>query len=252
MFSHQLFANENIHEWVIAFYGYGQSAQVYEPLYERIKEKKNLLVIDLPSFDYEDDIYPEDLKEYISALLDQNNIKKFQSVSFSIGGRLNLFMPLFFSDQLSKLIVVAPDIGVNFWNKLATHTIVGSALFRFFVQRENVYLSLINFLHKMGLLHKAVYTFTKWSMRDKVQRTKVYNTWMNMRRLVPKLTIVQQCIENHKMDMVTYFGKQDKLITKQIYTTCKKEFPNAKHNLLDIDHNLMKPDFFTLLAQELI
>ncbi len=252
MSSHQVFSTDHNNDWVIAFYGYGQSANVYAPLYEQVKHKLNIIVIDLPTKKAESEITIEAFKQFVVSLLEQYNVSTFQSLSYSMSGRLNLYLPQLLSNRLTKIILVAPDIGMNFWNKIAVRTRLGHSLFSYFVQKENMYLNVISFLHKAGILNKTLYAFSKWNMRDRVQRDKVYNTWINTKYFVPNLTDVNRAIEQHQISLVSYFGKKDVLVPFGVYKKFVKVFPNSQHHLNDQDHNMLKPDFFTLLAQELL
>ena len=251
MFSNTVYGGKES-QWLIAFYGFGQSAGIFKPLYELIQETHNLLVVNLPEEDYTMDIYPKDLKEYLTPVLHKEGIHSFQTVSFSMGSRFNLFMPEYFPRNVSKMILVAPDgIKINVWNRIAAHTSLGQRLFRFFVKSKNAYLNLLSLLYRTRILSKSLYTFSKWNMRDKTQRTKVYNAWMNMRYIQPNLKEVNELIQDNGIELITYFGMKDAVIPLHIYKKCKRVFPKGRHNLIDADHNIMNKEFFTILAHEI-
>ncbi len=251
MFSHSIYGG-NQKLWLVAFYGYGQSATVFEALYDKIKSTHNILVIDNPMQDYSRDIHPEDLKKYLSECFSRLGISTFQTVSYSMGSRLNLYMPLFFKNQLKRIIIAAPDgIKFNFWNRVAISTPWGRWLFKYFVENGPIYMKVLKFLNSIGIVNKSMYAFSKWNMRDDKRRKNVYNAWMNMRYLRPNLNEVNNIIEENKIAMTTYFGKNDPVIPIALQERCEKYFPTASHVLLDADHNLLKDELFILVANEI-
>lgn len=251
MFSHTIWGGEK-DKWLIAFYGYGQSASVFNGLYENIKDTHNMIVVDNPMQDYKQDINPEDLDLYLSNLFDQKRITNFQTVSYSMGSRLNLYLPIFFQDRLKKIILIAPDgISTNFWNRVAVSTPWGRKLFHVFTRPGNLYLNTLLFFHKIGIVNKSLYAFSKWNMRDDKRRKNVYNAWMNMRFMRPILKDVNNYIIKNKIELVTYFGSDDPVIPMSVQQRCKKFFPNGRHIIVDGDHNILVPTFFKQLATEI-
>lgn len=250
MFSHTIFGGEK-DNWLVAFYGFGQSANVFSALYEKVKSTHSILVVDNPMQDYESDIYPEDLKNYLYDLLDKLNVDSFDSVSFSMGGRLNLYLPAFFPNRLKKIIVVAPDgIKFNFWNRVAISTPWGRRVFKYFVFNGSAYMNSLLFFHKIGVVNKSLYAFSKWNMRDLQRRKNVYNAWMNMRYLRPNLKEINAIIEENKVKLISVFGEKDPVIPLSIQERCKNIFPKGKHLILNTDHNILKEELFSIIAEE--
>jgi pimeloyl-ACP methyl ester carboxylesterase len=240
-------------QWLMGFYGYGQSAGTFENLYEQIKETHNLMVVDNPMGKPSEIIKPEDLKLYLSKRFSELEIKTFDSISYSMGSRMNLYLPIFFSNRLNKIILLAPDgISYNFWNRAAIKNLWGRALFRYFVRHKSAYMKTLHFLYKIGVVNKSMYAFSKWNMRDARQRALVYNAWMNLRFFRPKLNTVKAAIENNHIELVSFFGKNDPVIPLSIQKKCANTFPNGNHHIIDTDHNLMTQEMFTLLAKEWI
>lgn len=251
MFTHTLFGGQQ-KKWIIAFYGFGQSASVFNSLYENVKDEYNIIVIDNPMNDFQKEIFPKDLENYISGLLDEFKIKSFQSVSYSLGSRMNLYLPVLFSKQLEKMILIAPDgIEVQFWNRVAVNTSIGHSIFSFFVKKEGVYLAVLKFLYTIRLLNESLYAFSKWKMRDKNQRTKVYNAWRNMRKFIPDNKKGNIACEQNDIKVVSFFGDKDAVISKRYYNKCKSFFPKGEHHLIDSDHSILTKEFFTLLTKEI-
>lgn len=250
MFSYKIFGGEK-QQWLIAFYGYGQSPSVYQKLYEIVKDTHNILVIDNPKQEYKEDIKPKDFKQFMDAILEQEGIKTFTSLSYSMGSRLNLYLPIYYPTQIKKIILIAPDgIRINFWNRIAVHTWFGHALFKLFVEKEGLYVGILGLLYKIRILNKSLYAFSKWNMRNLKQRKTVYNAWMNMRFFEPDLKNVRQSLLKNKIPLLSYFGKDDAVIPLKNYKKCRQAFPEGVHQLVDGEHDFMNKDFFTFIMKE--
>lgn len=251
VFSHSIFGGQK-KQWLVAFYGYGQSEAVYEKLYEKIEKTHNLLVIHNPMQDYHTDLQADDLKKYLEALFQELDVKTFHSVSYSMGSRLNLYLPQFFGKSLSKIIIIAPDgITFNFWNRVAISTPWGRRIFKYFVENGTVYMKALLFFYKIGVVNKSMYAFSKWNMRDDIRRKNVYNAWMNMRFLRPDLKKINRHIEANGIKLISYFGKKDLVIPLSVQKRCVRFFPNQKHVLIESDHNILNEKLFTIIAKEI-
>ncbi len=251
MFSHTIFGGEK-NNWVVAFYGYGQSADVYKDFFEQIKDSHNLLIVDNPMQNYSEPIQLIDFKDYLNEVFSKNKIVTFQSVSYSMGSRLNLYLPLLFAEKLEKIILIAPDgITYNFWNRVAISTPWGGSIFNFFVENGNVYLNTLLFFHKIGIVNKSLYAFSKWNMRDEQRRKNVFNAWMNMRFFRPKLKEVNTSLEKNNIKLISYFGKNDPVIPLSVQRKCARNFPKGEHEILDTDHSILGKEIFSIIAKEI-
>lgn len=251
MFSHIVLGGEKEH-WLVAFYGYGQSSAIYSGLYNKIRETHNMLIIDNPMWDYSQDIYPKDLQQYIAGQLRHYKIESFSSVSYSMGSRLNLYLPLFFPKRLRKIIIIAPDgITYNFWNRVAISTPWGRRIFKYFAENGKAYMNALLFFHRIGVVNKSMYAFSKWNMRDEDRRKSVYNAWMNMRFLRPDLNEVNEQVGQNQTELISFFGKRDPVIPLKVHERCKKMLSNGKHELIDADHNILSDKLFQRIKKEL-
>ncbi len=239
-------------EWIFAFYGYGQQAEVFLPLAEKIKAKYNLLVVDLP---YQNDLPVIEKKQFeffINELIKKYQVKKITGISYSMGSRFNLVMAECLPEKIEKLILVAPDgIHLRWWNKIATNTSLGHFLFSYFVKSEDVYLNLLSLLYNVKLIPKSMYAFSKWHMRDTECRTKVYHAWMNMKQLIPDLDTLNKVKTEHNFDIIAYFGKEDTIINGTCVKKLATKIPSANIVLLNKGHNLLDIELFNDIIQHL-
>lgn len=244
---------QHTEEWIIAFYGYGQNASVFNPLKQIAGNRYSILVIDLPAQNGGHDETEIEFVRFMEQLLARLNINKFTGFSYSMGSRYNLLLAEYLPQRLHQLILVAPDgIRRPLWIPFATNTRIGQALFSFFVKHESAYQHLILLCYKLQFIPKQVYAFTKWHMRDRASRTKVYSAWMNMRHIVPNLDRVSAMQQLHQYKITAFFGKYDRVIGSSVFQTLQKKVPGASVVLLDEGHDLLKESFFKRLNQDFL
>jgi pimeloyl-ACP methyl ester carboxylesterase len=240
-------------QWIIAFYGYGQNGSVYSPLKKIAGDRYNIVVVDLVYTAGGEEETKLEFVHFMEKLLSELKIKRFIGLSYSMGSRYNLLLAELMPQRLQQLILVAPDgIRRPLWSPFATNTWIGKALFHFFVHHEHAYLNLIRLCYQSGWIPKQVYAFTKWHMRDRACRLKVYTTWMNMRHIVPDLNRISEAQQLHKFDIISFFGKRDSVIGSSVHQKLKKRVPGASVVLLDEGHDLLNESFFTRLNQEFL
>lgn len=240
-------------EWIFAFYGYGQHAEVYQPLADQLKSTHNVVVIDLPYQQINTSLEIEEFTFFIRHLIALYQIKKISSISYSLGSRLNLIMAQNFPGLVSKMILVAPDgIVIRFWNRIATRTWMGKNIFKLFVAHPHLFLNLIHFFFRCGLMKKSMYAFAKWHMRDQPSRLKVYHAWMNLKNFVPQLQTIQQNCSTGQMSITAFFGEHDSVINRSCMKRLQKNIPSAKIVVLNKGHNLLDEQLFEDIAALLL
>jgi len=250
-FSYSLLS-EGGSEWIFAFYGYGQQASVFRPLSAKLEGRYNLLVIDLPYEELPQAISKSSFTSFLQGLIQKYGIQKITGISYSMGSRFNLVMAECLPAIVSKLILVAPDgVRIRLWTKLATKTWIGKKVFQYFVQSENAYLNIVTMLYRLKLMPSSIFAFTKWHMRDKLNRFKVYHSWMNMRKLNPDLKLINQHVLHYHFHLIAYFGKEDKVINQDCLKRLAAKIPSAKIVQLNKGHSLLDKELFEVIARQL-
>ena len=242
--------SQNAEKWIIAFYGYGQQAEVFAPLAEKLKGKYNLLVIDLPLDLQEAAIEKKAFIAFLDELTTLHQINKISGLSYSMGSRFNLVMAEYRPDLIDKLILVAPDgIRMRLWNRFSTSTILGNRIFRHLVVSKNAYANCIRFLYRLKLMPKSMYAFSKWHMRDPECRNKVYNAWMNMKKMIPDLGTIRKNQASYSFDIIAFFGVSDSIINHACRKKLARHIPSAKIVTLNKGHNLLDEELFDTIAE---
>ncbi len=239
-------------KWIFAFYGYGQQAEVFRPLAEKLNGKYNIVVIDLPIEPQDNMMEKIDFMLFLDELITRYSIKKITGLSYSMGSRFNLVMAEQRPELIDKLILVAPDgIRMRLWNKFSTSTYLGNIIFRYLVDSRHAYANAISLLYRLKLMPKSMYAFSKWHMRDRACRTKVYNAWINMKKMIPDMALLRQQKEVYGFDMIAYFGKIDTIIDQDCLQTLVRKIPTAKIVSLNKGHNLLDAELFDTIAEHI-
>ncbi|MBK8146512.1 MAG: alpha/beta hydrolase [Bacteroidetes bacterium] len=182
--------------WILAFYGFGQEAQVYSKMIERTNERFGFVVVDLPYQEFEKAETKTDFLTTLTHIINENKIKKLSGISYSMGSRYNLILAELIPNLLDKLILIAPDgIHINFWNQLATSSLLGKPLFKYLMHHPEQYTQLLNILYWLHFLPRNIFLFSKMHTRDVMHSKKVYNTWMNMKNMIPNLQKIKAAQE---------------------------------------------------------
>lgn len=238
--------------WIFAFYGFGQEAEVYSPLIDRINERYGFVIIDLPYQTFEKADTKTDFLTTLIHIINENEIKKLSGISYSMGSRYNLILAELIPKLINKLILIAPDgIQINFWNQLATSSIVGKPLFKYLMHHPTLYSRLLFFLYRINILPRNIFLFSKMHTRDVTHSERVYNTWMNMKNMIPNLPKIKAAQEKYCIQIIAIYGKYDFVINQKSMKKLSKEIPKAEIKVIEKGHKLLDDELFDDIARYL-
>ncbi len=251
-FSYHILA-KSTDQWVIAFYGFGQQKEVFVPLAKKLAKKFSFVVIDIPLQENKHGNHKKHFAKFLQDLIEKYKIQHVTGISYSMGSRFNFCMLEAIPSYIRRAIFVAPDgIKIRYWNRLATETYIGHALFSYFVHHPTAYLALIGFLHQIKLLPDQLYAFSKWHMRDEMARKKVYHAWMNMRKIIPDWSLIQQQVATYQPSLCAYFGQKDQVIKLQYANLLHRKLPSTEIIRVNKGHNLLDEELFDDIANKLL
>jgi pimeloyl-ACP methyl ester carboxylesterase len=221
---HIRFRNSVIHytrlgmgpEWLFCFHGYGEDGGSFAELAESLAEQFTLVAIDAPfhgKTDWQEGLLfgPGDLVEIINRIKPAN--EQMQLLGYSMGGRIALQLLQLIPEQISKLVLIAPDgLHKNKWQWIATRTRIGNQLFSFTMHKPYWILGLLDLAAKLGLYNKNLLKFVHYYLDDEDQRLILYRRWTTMRKFRPDKTLLKKIIAKHKIPVNILFGKYDRVI----------------------------------------
>ena len=234
-------------QYLIAFHGYGQDAQVFNHFSEISSDTYTILSIDL-AFHGKHEKFPKGFlfnREYadiwLSALLDAIGQKTIGLIGYSIGGRIAMSMLEWFPDRISELILFAPDgLPVPKTYLFLTRTRLGQWIFREFISSPRIAFSLIMIGEKLKLISMKVADFYRTEILDAKKRQQLFDTWMAYRKATPSDIRLNKQLKANSKHVMCILGRRDAVIKHAITRKhARKRFPDLQLIELDLGHNLL-------------
>lgn len=231
-------------QWLVCFHGYGEEGKKFQFLEEALLHTHTMIAIDLPFHGKTDWNGPFLLEPAILMDLIRQIVPsgvKIQLMGYSMGGRVCLRLLEMYPQQISHLVLVAPDgLHKNPWQRLATQTWLGNQLFRLTMQYPGWMLAMMGFTSKLGLFNKSIHRFAHHYLDDAGERKKLYQRWTTMRKFRPAITRLKKTILTHQIPVHILFGKYDRVILSKHGFELQKglqhlisiQEPEAGHHLL--------------------
>ena len=233
---------------LICFHGYGESEKSFHFLEKYLSQVYFIIAIDMPY--HGDSIWKEgmnftmdDLENIIESLQQKHNFsgQPFSLLAFSMGGRIALSILQRKQQQISRLVLLAPDgLKLNFWYWLSTQTRLGNKLFLATIHKPGWFLGMIKLMNRLGLLNQSIYKFVDNFLHDKKKRKLLYLRWTCFRKIRPDLDRLKDCVTQHKIPVHLVYGKHDRIILASrgekfrtgIEPYCTLESLNCGHQVL--------------------
>jgi len=235
-------------QWLFCFHGYGEAAEKFLFLEQALSKTHTIIAIDLPFHGktawtgpllFE----PAVLMDIIQKLAPPE--KPVQLMGYSMGGRVCLRLLEMYPQQISRLVLLAPDgLHRNRWQKLATQTWAGNQLFRFTMQYPHWMFLLMQLSTKLGLFNKSISRFAHHYLDDREERKKLYQRWTTMRKFRPSIPLLQQMIVQYSIPVYLLFGKYDRVIlSKHGYRLQKGLEHLIKVEEIEAGHQLLQEKY---------
>ena len=200
----------------LCFHGFGEYARTFDILGDA-PGNHCLIAIDLPFHGETEwreglDITAAELIHMIRQIpeLKEGN---FGLLGYSMGGRICLSLLQTIPDQITHLVLLAPDgLKVNFWYWLATQTVLGNRLFRYTMSSPGWFNFVLTAAKKTGLVNQSILKFVHRYIDDIQMREKVHNTWITLRSFRPDLTEIKNHVAEFSIPVHLIYGRFDRII----------------------------------------
>jgi len=171
---------------LFAFHGFGQSNRIFKEFVNTHGSNYKIYAFDLffhgKSYieDFNPNIdYTTDFVNAIKLITEENKIEKFDVFGYSIGVRSALICLQNLHTIIDKVYIASPDgIINNFWFDFATKNVIGKKLFRYFLIRSSLLVSLIKLSRFIVKFNKQTLTYICKSVNTEGKIFNVYNIWM--------------------------------------------------------------------------
>ena len=219
------YKNSQIHclQWgtgekpLLCFHGFGEMADSFMPLARAIENKYTIIAIDLPL--HGKTVWNEGMmcttKDILNIINNipglQNN--RFSLAGYSMGGRVTLSVYEQIPQRIQQLILLAPDgLKINFWYWLATQTVLGNRLFKYFMKKPGIFFMVTKALKSTGMINIGVYNYIHQYLNQEDKRIQLYTIWTTMRKLKPAVKNIKRRIQKNNTPVFLIYGRYDRVI----------------------------------------
>ena len=244
-------------EVLFCFHGYGLTGKSFAVLQPVLGTDFTFICIDFPfhgDTDWQEGLFfsVEDLWDIMTTLNPKPEIP-FSLMGYSMGGRISMCLLQAFPKQIRQMALVAPDgLKLNWWQELATHTIIGNHLFRYTMRCPEWLFAVIPMAGKLGLISKSIEKFAEGHINDARARQLLYQRWCAMRAYKPRLGLLRTLINQYKIPVNLLFGEFDKIITTSQGLAFKKNEPLITVKEIRCGHQLLKDKYASDVAGLLV
>lgn len=204
-------------EYLVAFHGYGQIGAdyfYYEPV---LKEHFTVIAIDFfghgkSQWMESEDFTEFDMREIVVGIARQEKIfaRKFSVCSFSMGARMARALVRTFPERIKRVVFIAPPTpAFHYFLNFTVRTSIGLWLFKLFIRKNNWLSNCVFFLHKIGILNRAIKIFTTKFISRKDRLNNVFVTWYAQRKLTTNFSTFAKLVNQHQIEVVLVIGKFD-------------------------------------------
>lgn len=235
---------------LLAFHGFGRHAKdfkVFETLYG---DKYTIYAFNL--FHHGNSEYPEErveqntftkheFREIFNSFFIEKSINKAAIMGYSLGGKVALMFTEVFPYKVESLWLFAPDgIKMNFWYFIASNTMLGRSVYKYFLENPQLFFSTVNGMHRTKLINDKIKKFALNNMDEKEKRELVYKVWLTFKDTNPNMKMCIQNIRKFNIPVYQFFGKNDKVIKPQLGDWFSKKIEQEEnYHVLQAGHLLL-------------
>jgi len=235
---------------IVAFHGFTRSSVDYELFEPFIKDDYTIFAIDLfyhgkTQFNSKKwkSFSKKELKEIFEAFLKHIEVKRFQVLGYSMGGRVALFLIEQFAKRVDHLYLLAPDgLKTNFWNWFVTSTKAGKGIYGLAISNPGIVYSISNTGQKLNLFPSSMSQFLDINFSTKGLRLRIYRVWKLYKNIsLPQYKLAEIINDNSiKTDIIV--GHKDPVVKPEL---CEKFYlkieENATFHKIKAGHDLFRP-----------
>ncbi len=213
----------------LAFHGMHQSGNVFKSFASTNKEVC-IIAFDFYNHGKSDTVRPQPLeKEFIqfirSELIRKHQLKAFNLIGFSLGARMVMAWLDADCTLLRDVVLIAPE-GMNKINlmRLATSRGLFRYLFRCFIFKPALVLTLIRLVHVLRLVNQGLSRLLMAQVKTRSLRYKLYSTWMLLREFDwHRSNISGLLLHNDGIKIRLIYSAQDELLSSYTFKRIGKK-----------------------------
>jgi len=242
--------------YLLAFHGYGKTAESLSILGYRYGKKYTVISIDI--FGHGNSVWNEtgqpsksDWKNCIELVLVRFNIRdKFSVFGYSIGGRPAVLTAFLFKEKVNLLwLMAATGIGGDGFYNFTVNTGAGRSLFKLFVNKPGFAIKPIKFLNSFKIIPDSLIGFVFRKIDTEEKRSLLYQRWMLLRHFGVNKKQLKKVLNSHAVKTLLVFGKKDTVVNYKTAAGFVKGLTNGKLLLPDTGHYILTDE---VLGRDLV
>jgi len=235
---------------ILAFHGFTRTSIDYELFAPFLKDDYTIYAVDLfyhgkTSFNSKNwkSFSKTELKEIFAGFLIHINVKRFEVMGYSMGGRVALFLIEQFATRIDHLYLLAPDgLKTNFWNWFVTSTNAGRGIYGLAISKPEIVYAISNTGQKLRVLPASIDKFLEINFSTKGLRLRIYRVWQLYRHIKFSQAKLAKLINKNKIKTDIVVGHKDPVVKIEV---CEKFYNRIKKNAtlhkIKSGHDLFRP-----------
>lgn len=214
---------------VFAFHGFADQARLFEPVADQLPGCK-VYGFSLPFHGQTQwsaqRFEPEDLRELMEEVAQQEQQERFALIGFSMGGKVALKLAETLAERLDWLILLAPD-------GLKTHYLYDVVRFpkrvkhlvAKLLEHPRWFFALIGLCLRVGLLTPFLHDFMYNHLHTERRRARLFQTWDSLDAFVLRLPLLKGLIRQYRLPVLIVLGQRDQVIPPEAGSILAAELP---------------------------
>jgi len=243
---------------LLAFHGYGETADVFAMFEPHLRHRYTILSIDLPHHGSSEwpegrKLLPDDLAALATEAATLHGVARVSLMGYSIGARVCLAMLKAAPDKIDTVLLMAADgLSINPWYYFVTRTLMGKALFSGFLSNPSTSLQLANLLQRLQVISGSYFKLTAQVLQHAATRDQLRRTWPCLSRLVYRPAELRTVISEHNTKLLLFMGSRDRVLPPQLGERFTKGLNSAQSFVLDKGHRIFDAANASHIAQHLL
>ena len=261
-FEYEYFVFGNGPTVLFTFHGFDNDAGDFEPLAKVIGHKYTIVSLNLLFHGtsttnekvVERGMSTEEFLRGIKKLMEFFPAEKYELLGFSLGGRMVLYLVSRLGAKISRFSLLAPDgLKSSAFYRFATGSKIGHGIFKRITDNPGRFFNIAKAFEKIGLIPEKKLRFARYSLETPAKRSKVYNSWMVYRHILPDTDKVKNEIRKNDIRAELFFGKFDVLMRPELGKSFRNGIEKqARLHVLETGHQLIKGAVLEQIGKSLI